>query len=301
MKKEKSWGTMIHEAGVKMTTKEEIKPDTTAVRVALWRALHVELDKPPYILKDDIGLKLAAPEKNWRERPDMHPQGTAPFRASIVARARFIEDLVEQEIKNGISQYVMLGAGLDTFAQRNPAVASNLKIFEIDKPDTQKWKKQRLKDEGFSIPEWLKFVPVDFESGESWWKRLIQEGFDTQKPAIVTSIGVSMYLSMDAIQETFKQMTSLAPGSKFIMTFLLPLDLVDPQDRFGYERSMKGAAASGTPFISLFSPEEMLELAGGFGFKKVEHLSISDLKNYFANRTDGLRPSTGEELLIAST
>jgi methyltransferase (TIGR00027 family) len=284
-----------------MTKEKNEAPDSTAIRVALWRALHAELDAKPLILEDTIGLKLAAPELNWRERPDMHPQGTAPFRASIVARARYIEDLIEKLVqKNEITQYVILGAGLDTFPQRKPEVASKLKIFEIDKPGTQRWKMQRLTEEGFTIPAWLKFVPVDFETGESWWSRLIEAGFQTSKPALITSVGVSMYLTVDAIKETLKQMRSLAPGSVFIMTFLLPLELVDPQDRIGYERSMKGAAASGTPFISLFSPDEMLHLAQEFGFKNVEHQSTSNMTSYFAGRSDGLRASTGEELLIVT-
>ncbi|HRO66896.1 MAG TPA: class I SAM-dependent methyltransferase, partial [Pseudobdellovibrionaceae bacterium] len=149
---------------------------------------------------------------------------------------------------------------------------------------------------------WLRFVPVDFETGQSWWDQLVASGFDTKKPALVTSLGVSMYLTLDAIKETLKKMTRLAPGSKFVMTFLLPLEGVDPQDRPGYEMSMKGARASGTPFISLFSPEEMLSLAREAGFRKVEHLSITALiPRYFANRADGLKPSSGEEFLIATT
>src|SRR5580704_2509142 len=95
-------------------------PDSTAVRVALWRALHVQSDPPPHVLDDEIGLKLAAPDDDWRGRPDMDPQRTSLFRASIVARARFIEDLVEDQLAHGVAQYVILGAGLDTFAQRKP-------------------------------------------------------------------------------------------------------------------------------------------------------------------------------------
>ena len=99
-------------------------PDSTAVRVALWRAMHLQVDAPPHVLEDEIGLALAAPDEGWRERPDMDPDGTRPFRAPIVARARFIEDLVEQEGRRAASaQYVILGAGLDSFAQRRPAVA----------------------------------------------------------------------------------------------------------------------------------------------------------------------------------
>lgn len=285
-----------------MQKKQTTTPDSTAVRVALWRALHVQVDAPPHVLEDEVGLKLAAPDENWRSRPDMHPQGTSPFRASIVARARFIEDLVTEEINHGVNQYVMLGAGLDTFAQRQPKIASKLQIFEIDKPSTVEWKRQRLMEEGFPIPAGLRFVPVDFESGVSWWEQLMKAGFDTKKSTIITSIGVSMYLTEEVIKETLRQMANLAPGSKFIMTFMLPLDLVDPGDRPGYEMSLKGAQASGTPFISFFTPQEMLALAREAGFRQVEHLSTSDLTpRYFAGRADGLKPSTGEELLIATT
>jgi methyltransferase (TIGR00027 family) len=112
------------------------EPDNTAVRVALWRALHLEIDPPPHVFEDRVGLELAAPEGDWRSRPDMSPF-TRPFRASIVARARFIEDLVAAEAARGVVQYVILGAGLDTFAQRRPEIASRLRVFEIDQPGAQ--------------------------------------------------------------------------------------------------------------------------------------------------------------------
>ena len=95
----------------------------------------------------------------------MDPSATSAFRASIVARARFIEDLVVERAGHGVGQYVILGAGLDTFAQRRPEIASRLRLFEIDKPGPQAWKRQRLIELGFGIPEWLRFVPVDFEAG----------------------------------------------------------------------------------------------------------------------------------------
>lgn len=111
-----------------------IAPEHTAVRGALWRALHVQVDSLPHILNDEIGFKLVA-EPKWRERPDMDPKNTKRIRASIVARARFIEDLIEAEFKeHGVNQYVILGAGLDTFAERRPELAAQLRIFEIDQP-----------------------------------------------------------------------------------------------------------------------------------------------------------------------
>ena len=211
-----------------MNDRQAAAPDSTAVRVALWRALHVEVDPPPHVFEDEVGLKLAAPDDGWRSRPDMDPQFTKPFRASIVARARFVEDLVVEESHKGVGQYVLLGAGLDTFAQRRPEAASRMRIFEIDRPGTQEWKRRRLIELGFGVPEWLRFVPVDFERGGNWWEELATAGFDAGLPVVVTSLGVSMYLTKDAIMATMRQAASLAPGSTFAMTFILPLELADP-------------------------------------------------------------------------
>jgi len=278
-------------------------PDSTAVRVALWRALHLEVDPPPHVLEDEIGLKLVAPDDGWRHRPDMDPHFTSRFRASIVARARFIEDMVVERAGRGVGQYVILGAGLDSFAQRRPEIASSLKVFEVDPPGPQAWKRRRLIELGFGIPEWLRLVPVDFEAGDAWWQRLAAAGFDSGQPAIVASTGVSMYLTKEAIAATLRQIAALAPGSMLAMTFLLPLELADPEVRPGLQLAEKGARASGTPFISFFTPTEMLALAREAGFREVQHVSAATLaQRYFAGRTDGFRPpNNSEELLVAMT
>ncbi len=278
-------------------------PDSTAVRVALWRALHAQIDSTPHVFVDEVGLRLVAPDEGWRRRPDMDPQFTKPFRASIVARARFIEDLVSEEAaRHGIDQYVILGAGLDTFVQRRPEMGSKLTVFEIDRPGPQEWKRQRLAELGLGIPHWLRLVPVDFEAGDAWWERLVSSGLDTGKAAVVASTGVSMYLSKDAVASTLRQVAALPPGSTLAMTFLLPLELADPAVRPGLELAEKGARASGTPFISFFTPAEILELARAAGFEEVRHVSAATLtERYFAGRSDGLRPPTGaEELLVAT-
>lgn len=244
-----------------MNDKQDAAPDSTAARVALWRALHVEADSLPHVLDDIIGLKLLAPDESWRSRGDMDPQFTRPFRASIVARARFIEDLVVEQAARGVSQYVILGAGLDTFAQRRPELASRLKVFEVDPPGPQAWKRQRLIELGFGVPDWLRFVPVDFEAGGSWRDELVSAGFDESKPAIVVSTGVSMYLTKEANAATLREVAALAPGSTLAMTFLLPLELADPEVRPGLEMAEKGARASGTPFLSFFTPPDIQALA----------------------------------------
>jgi methyltransferase (TIGR00027 family) len=276
--------------------------DSTAVRVALWRAMHVQIDSTPHVLEDEIGLRLAAPDDGWRRRPDMDPQATSGYRAGIVARARFIEDLVTEQAGHGVVQYVILGAGLDTFAQRRPEIASHLRVFEVDQPGPQAWKRQRLIELGFGIPEWLRLVPVDFEAAASWWGRLAAAGFDASRPAVVASTGVTLYLTKDAIAATLRQIATLAPGSTLAMTFILPLELLDPDDRPQQQAVQKSARAAGTPFVSFFSPPEMLALARDAGFTQAQHVSTADLvQRYFTGRTDGLRPSSGEAFLVATT
>jgi len=285
-----------------MDNEQMVAPDNTAVRVALWRALHLEVDAPPHVMRDEVGLQLAAPDAGWRSRPDMSPF-TRPFRASILARARFIEDLVAEQVARGVGQYVILGAGLDTFAQRRPELASRLGVFEIDRPGPQAWKRQRLVDLGFGIPTFLRLVPVDFEAGDMWWERLAASGFDEGRPAVVASTGVSMYLTKEAIMATLRQVAALAPGSTLAMSFMLPIQMADPDIRPGIERAAAGARANGTPFISFFMPEEILTLARDAGFREVQHVSAAALaERYFAGRTDGLRPpNNAEELLVAMT
>ena len=277
------------------------KPDNTAVRVALWRAMHLQIDGSPHIFKDEIGLKIANPDSDWQKRPDMDPKGTSGFRASIVARARFVEDFVLEWIPQGIQQYVILGAGLDTFAQRYSDKTSHLRVFEIDQPAPQIWKRNRLKELGYNIPDWLHFVPVNFETN-SWWKSLLVSGFDPKKKSIISSLGVSMYISKEATMETLRNILSLTSDSTFVMTFLLPIDLVEPEDQMGLTFSMKGAASSGTPFISFFTPDEIKELAQSAGFKNIKVISTNNLREmYFKGRKDGLRLSSGEEILVVTT
>jgi methyltransferase (TIGR00027 family) len=272
-------------------------PDHTAVRVALWRARHVEVDAPPHVLVDELGLRLAAPDEGWRERPDMDPEMTRGMRASIVARARCVEDLVAER---GAPQYVLLGAGLDTFAQRHPG--AGIEVYEIDRPGTQAWKRRRLDELGLAAPG-LRFVPVDFEAGEAWWPRLVAAGFDAARPAVVSSTGVSMYLARETNATTLRELAgALAPGSTLAMTFMIPRELVaDPAEREVREFAERGARGSGTPFISFYTPDEIVAAARAAGFGDAVVVSPDDITaRYFAGRPDGLRPATSEQLLVAT-
>ena len=275
------------------------EPDPTAVRTALWRALHLEIDPPPHVMEDRLALPLTGSE-DWRGRPDMHPARTARARASIVARARFIEDLVEEESRHGVDQYVLLGAGLDTFAQRRPELADQVHVFEIDSPLSQAWKRRRLEDLGLACPDRPCFVPFDFEWNQSWVQAAALGGFRPDRPSVIASAGVSLYLTQEAICRTLGQVAALAAGTVLAMTFQLPLDHLEPEERPGMEATLRHAAQAGTPFLSLLAPEVAVALAHQAGFREVTHVSSPQLTaRYFQSRSDGLRPSSAEEILVA--
>ena len=190
---------------------------------------------------------------------------------------------------------------MDTFAQRRTDIASKLQIFEIDQPDTLKWKQQRLFQLGFGVPDYLHFVQVNFETS-SWWEQLLKAGFDISKPSVIPCTGVSMYLTKEAVSATLLQIAALPPRSKLAMTFLMPIDLIDEEDKQLQQISEKGARASGTPFISFFTPAEILTLAQNTNFKDAKTISSKDLEQlYFIDRTDNLLPASGEIFLLATT
>lgn len=277
-----------------------VAPEDTALRVALWRALHVEVDPLPHVLEDVIGLELAAPADTWRQRPDMNPAVMGRIRATIVARARLVDDLVREQAELGVDQYVLLGAGIDTFAQRRPEIAARMRIFEVDQTGPQEWKRRRLIELGYGVPEHLTLVPVDFET-QSWWDRLVAYGFDPTRSAVVASLGVTMYLTAEANADTFRQAAELAPGSTFATTFTLPLELVEEVEQSGRANTERMARAAGKAFISFYSPDEIVSLALDSGFAAAWHVSADELaEHYFSGRTDGLRPSSSEQILIAT-
>lgn len=278
----------------RMTTKQ---PDNTALRTALWRALHVQADEKPHIIEDEVGFKLINPEKDWQERPDM--KYTKRLRASIVARTRFIEDLTKEQIEKGVKQYVLLGSGLDSFAQRNTEISSQVDIYEIDQPDTLAWKEEKLIENGYKIPDNLHFVPVDFETS-SWWNELLNKNFDTNQTTFVSCTGVTLYLTKEAIIDTLKKMALLVSGSTIAIAFYLPLEQLDEEDQPMQEIANKGAEASGTPFVSFLPVNEVENLAEEIGLKDIQTISTKDMAEmYFKNRTDNLFPASGEYFLIA--
>jgi methyltransferase (TIGR00027 family) len=288
------------------------KPDFTAVITALWRAAHLRLDAPPHVLEDDIGLRLvrdtlvlaAYLESEAAGGPDAwlaHPLMGEKFRrwrATMVARARLVEDIVAEQV--GHDQYVILGAGLDSFAFRRRDLVRTLRVFEVDEPGTQAWKRHRFDELGMAPPETLSFVPVDFEV-QAWGEEIATAGFDRARPAVVSSLGTSQYLSVDAIDATLRDIARLAPGTVFVCTFVLPAHLIEPDEREMRAETEARAAAQGHPWLSSFSVDEVRGLAKDAGFAVVRLLTGDDLiGRYFAGRRDGLRPSSQNVYMIAS-
>lgn len=188
----------------------------------------------------------------------MHPVGTGGYRAALVARTRFVEDLLTDE---GLGQYVLPGAGLDTFTQRHPDTARHVRVVEIDQPGPQAWKRQRLEQLGFGVPGHLHLVPVDFESGGDWRRALLDAGFDPAAPALVSSSGVSMHITKTATGATLRTLRTLSAmgsGSRLVMTVMLPVALAGEADRRGLEEAARGARATGTPWISFYAPGEIV-------------------------------------------
>lgn len=179
-------------------------------------------------------------------------------------------------------QYVIVGAGLDTFAPRQPQLASRLVVFEIDRPGPQQWKRCRLGELGFAIPPFLRFVPVDFER-HSWWERLTAAGFDPVTRAVVASSGVSMCLTRDAIRATLRQVAALASGSTLAMSFMLPSEMAEPELRPAIEGDRQ-RARDATPFLSFFTPDEMLAPAREAGFSDARHVSATALAERYFSR-----------------
>ena len=266
-------------------------PSLTAQGAALHRAAHQLLDQPavfddPYALRI-IGAEAEAALQAGLEQ--LKENGKTSLRAFIAARSRFSEDALAEAVGRGVAQYVLLGAGLDTFAYRAARQYSGLAVFEVDHPATQGWKRARLAETGIDIPPALTFAPVDFEN-ETLRRGLARAGFDVARPALFAWLGVVPYLTRDAIMATLRFIAGLPSGAEVIFDYGEPLSERDPAHRIAAHAMAERVAAAGEPFRSFFHPEELVRDVTALGFSQVED-SDADVLNarYFAHRADGLK------------
>lgn len=268
----------------------EAQPSRTAMGVAIRRAAH-QLFDTPLVLDDPFALPIVGPDAADRLRAaegDQQDVMSRAMRAFLVVRSRLAEDELARALTRGTHQYVVLGAGLDTFALRNPYAANELRIFEVDHPATQEWKRQKLAAAGIAIPETLTFAGVDFER-ETLADGLAHAGFDRSAPAFFSWLGVTMYLTEDAVMQTLEYIASTGPGGGIVFDYALPAASLGWIERMALRALANRVAAAGEPFKTAFDPATLHQRLTAVGFHAINDHSGAELnERYFSGRSDGL-------------
>jgi methyltransferase (TIGR00027 family) len=262
-------------------------PGYTATLAAVGRAFHAESERP--LVADHLALGLAG-EAGATLKAQLTSQlpeaSRQSFGLAFAIRTRFVEDAVEAAIKDGIGQYVILGAGLDSFAYRRSELGERLKIFEVDRATSQHWKRGRLEKMGVEIPPSVAFVPLDAEK-DDLRAGLVKAGIDPAEPAIVSAIALTQYLAQPAIDRMLELVASLAPGSRLVVTYVVPAGELSEMAAAGLAWTMSQAEERGETFLSLFRPVEFDELLIRSGFSRVEEVGPRELTEaYLAGRPD---------------
>jgi methyltransferase (TIGR00027 family) len=273
------------------------KPSKTALRVAMRRAAHQLIDKPP-VLDDPIAVRLVGRE-SLRDMERAQHKVARDFRAFMAVRSRFVEDQLAAAVAQGVTQYVLLGAGLDTFAWRNPF--PQLRIFEVDFPATQEWKRGMLHEADLGVPSGFTFVPLDFEH-KKLADGLIEAGFEPNQPAFFGWLGVVPYLTQEAFRATLADIARMPVGSGVGFDYGLSAAVLGPRHRLALEALSERVAAAGEPFKLLFAPADMESELRQAGFARVEQWNSQQLNAlYFAGRSDGLKlPEPGLGMLATA-
>jgi methyltransferase (TIGR00027 family) len=279
----------------------EDRPSVTAWRVARRRAAHQILDRP-VVHSDGLAAVIVAGGKASARRPEDDPRELTRLgrflRAFLAVRSRFAEDELAAAVARGVRQYVVLGAGLDTSAFRLQGT-DGLRIFEVDHPATQSWKRAVLARSGIAVSDSVAFVPLDFEK-ETLAEGLRTAGFDAAAPAFFSWLGVVPYLGRDAIEATLAFIASLPERSEVVFDYGIPPSRLGFLERMAFRRLARRVAAAGERFRTFFDPEPLAVLLRGIGFGEIEDLGPADINaRYFAGREDGLRVGRAGRLVAA--
>lgn len=268
-------------------------PSVTAQRVAMRRAAHQLLDDPR-VFEDPLAIPILGTEPVERLRSEAG--GSRHVRAFMAARSRYAEDELAAAVARGATQYVVLGAGLDTYAYRN--VHPRLRVFEVDHPATQAWKLKQLDDAGIAVPSSLTFVPTDFEQ-QSLGSALANSGFDAGEISFFSWLGVTPYLTAEAALATLAFIGSLPPGSGVVFDYAVERSSLDPVEQMALDALASRVARVGEPFRLFLDPRALNRMLGLAGFHQIEDLGPSEIdKRYFASRADGLRVAAGLAHLV---
>lgn len=269
----------------------EAKPSRTALRVAMRRAAH-QLFDAPRVLDDPLALTIVGDDVAGELRSSAAGELgriQRALRAFMAVRSRFAEDELARAVERGVRQYVVLGAGLDTFAYRNPF--PDIRVFEVDYPATQQWKRAQLAAGAIAIPPSVTFAPVDFER-QTLADGLESAGFDRAERAFFSWLGVTMYLTGEAIRSTLAYVASTRPGGGIVFDYAVPRSSLGVIGRFAFDAVSTRVAAAGEPFQTFFDPPALRAELEQAGFHSITDLGREELNaRYFELRTDGLRVS----------
>lgn len=267
----------------------------TAHGVAVMRAAHLIIEGEPPVLNDTVAARLLGGdiEAQIRARADeLRTPAALGLRSHVVLRSRFAEDTLMDAVADGVEQYVLLGAGLDTFAYRQPEWAHGLTVIEVDHPGTQAAKRRALAGAGIEIPPNVRFADIDFER-ETLSQGLVRCGVHTAKPTFFSWLGVTMYLTRDAIEATLRTVLSFPKRSGIVLTYAH----TDSMN----SRMATGSASAGEPWVSYFTPDELEAMLRSLGFSDVGSLSREEAeRRYHANRTDGFEAPPRVSIVAAS-
>jgi len=268
-------------------------PSRTALATAYLRAAHQILDGPRLLLSDPYALRLLGKGAELRIREGIAryqtPEGLA-LRSHVVLRSRYAEDRLSASMQRGVSQYVVVGAGFDTFALRQPHWATSLKIVEVDHSATQQAKRAQIADSGLTLPGNVRLADIDFER-ESLLEGMLRHGIVPSQPTLFSWLGVTMYLTESAIDETLRSMAAFAPGSEVVLTFMQPTATDSGPAADGRSRLAGVVAESGEPFVSFFDEQALEAKLRGVGFSTVEFLTPEVAQSrYFQNSDTKLPP-----------
>lgn len=279
---------------------EEGRPSTTATIAAMIRAAHLLWDDAPKIFQDPLALGLSGVESPDALQATLRARQREPYNyAGVLVRQRYAEDALATAITRGVGQYVILGAGLDSFAYRRPDLATRLRVFEVDHPATQQWKRARLEALSVDLPSHLTFIPLDFEQ-HTLAAALPAGGHRPELPTFFSWLGVTHYLTDEAVFTTLRYVASLAPGSEIVFQYFLPETLFDDENRRLLALWKERRASVGEPVLSQFEPATLATRMQECGFTQIWDVGPEELDaRYFAGRTDGLRASPHSHLMKA--
>jgi len=280
----------------------ENRPSATAERVAMLRALHQLLDDPK-VFDDPLALCIIGRGQGEAMRADPHQFEASPLasylRAFVAARSRCAEDELGLAVRRGVAQYVILGAGLDTFAYRNPYAEGVIHVFEVDLPVMQAWKRAHLEEAGIGLPRDLTFAPIDFEA-QTLEEGLANTGYDPGKGTFYSWLGVTEYLTIDAVSTTLRLIASAPKGSGVVFDYMVSPSLLTPSQRARFEALARRVASQGEPLQAFFDPGRLASDLKAMGFNRVEDCGPGEINSrYFKERSDGLQVGSLSHLVIA--